>query len=275
MKLLLRNALIVFVLSSFAAVMLNSISRCSKCTILSDHIIMDSRFRQQPINSEAAKIISENDNPGTFLALYWIETKFETEKYTAPDDINPEKLKYWQNVSGWRVYEEACCAVWDDLTYFPVPVSLTCPSLTVSFENSWLFERNYGGERVHEGTDILPSLNEPGIYPVISMTDGTVTNKGWLELGGYRIGITAPGGAYLYYAHLQSCADLETGDKIKAGDFIGYMGNTGYGEEGTSGKFPVHLHIGIYLITEGREISINPYPALKYLENRKTSAEYG
>lgn len=275
MKTLIRNILIVFVLSSFAAVMLNSICRYSKYSILSDYIITDSRFRKQPINTETEEIISEFNDPGTYLALYWIETKFETEEGTAPYDINMEKLRYWQKVRGWSSYANACCAIWDDLAYFPVPVSLTNPSLTVSFENSWMFERNYGGKRLHEGTDIMPSLNETGVYPVVSITDGIVSKKGWLELGGYRIGITAPGGAYLYYAHLQSCADVEPGDSVNAGDFIGYMGNTGYGDEGTSGKFPVHLHIGIYLISDGREISINPYPALKYLENRKTSAEYG
>ena len=44
----------------------------------------------------------------------------------------------------------------------------------------------------------------PGYYPVVSMTDGVVTEKGWLEKGGWRIGITAPTGAYFYYAHLDS-----------------------------------------------------------------------
>ena len=38
------------------------------------------------------------------------------------------------------------------------------------------------------------------------------------------------------------------------------MGDTGYGEEGTTGKFVVHLHVGIYVRDEyEREVSINPY----------------
>ena len=70
------------------------------------------------------------------------------------------------------------------------------------------------------------------------MTDGVIVNKGWLEQGGYRLGIVAPGGAYFYYAHLDSYAELEEGDVVQAGDILGYMGDSGYGEEGTKGKFP-------------------------------------
>ena len=45
------------------------------------------------------------------------------------------------------------------------------------------------------------------------------------------------------------------------------MGDTGYGEEGTSGKFAVHLHLGIYIRTEHtEELSVNPYWILRFLE---------
>ena len=46
---------------------------------------------------------------------------------------------------------------------------------------------------------------------------------GWLELGGYRIGIRSTHGAYLYYAHLDSYRKgLAIGDMVKAGDILGY-----------------------------------------------------
>ena len=51
-----------------------------------------------------------------------------------------------------------------------------------------------------------------------------------------------------------------------AGDILGYLGNTGYGKEGTKGKFDVHLHFGIYVDIEGKEVSVNPYYILKWLE---------
>ena len=177
--------------------------------------------------------------------------------------------KRWERAKGWAGYLSACQAVWDDLTYFPVAVS-DDPDIGVTFEDSWMFDRTYKEERGHEGTDIMSSENKRGVLPVISITDGVVQNKGWLELGGYRIGIRSPHGAYFYYAHLDSYADIEEGDEVKAGDLLGFMGDTGYGtEEGTRGKFPVHLHLGIYIYDNDREISVNPYPALKYLEDKR------
>ena len=74
----------------------------------------------------------------------------------------------------------------------------------------------------------MASVNERGLYPVVSMTDGTVRSKGWLELGGWRLGIETEQGAYFYYAHLDSYAQIEEGDAVKAGDLLGYMGDTGY-----------------------------------------------
>jgi murein DD-endopeptidase MepM/ murein hydrolase activator NlpD len=138
-----------------------------------------------------------------------------------------------------------------------------------------MFERNYGGKRGHEGTDIMADKNERGFYPVVSMTDGVVRHKGWLEQGGWRLGIVAPGGAYFYYAHMDSYADIEVGDNIKAGDLLGYMGDTGYSTvEGTTGNFPVHLHVGIYLFHKDEEVSVNPYWVLRYIEDQKIKCAY-
>ena len=89
--------------------------------------------------------------------------------------------------------------------------------------------RTYGGDRGHEGCDIMADINERGNYPVISVSDGTIEQMGWLELGGYRIGIRSPHGAYFYYAHLSDYAEgLSIGDEIHAGELIAFMGDTGY-----------------------------------------------
>lgn len=158
-----------------------------------------------------------------------------------------------------------------DVKYFPVPRS-NKRSEWVNYINSWDYERTYKGNRTHEGTDIMGDINTDGLYPVVSVSDGHITNIGWLELGGYRIGITSDNGIYYYYAHLDSYAnDFKMGDVIKAGDIIGYMGSTGYSKvEGTSGKFPTHLHFGIYIFdTKGNEVAINPYWILKSNENKQ------
>ena len=51
----------------------------------------------------------------------------------------------------------------------------------VEYCDSWGLERTYGGERRHEGTDIMAQNNTPGIYPVLSATAGTVTNI-WIHM---------------------------------------------------------------------------------------------
>ena len=117
----------------------------------------------------------------------------------------------------------------------------------------------------------MASVNERGRYPIISMTDGVVEKIGWLKLGGYRIGIRSPNGGYYYYAHLYDYAkDFKEGDVVKAGQLLGFMGDSGYGEEGTIGQFAVHLHVGVYVGgADGGEMSLNPYWFLKWLEPQR------
>lgn len=160
-------------------------------------------------------------------------------------------------------------AVFSELKCFPVVKEQTDGGYPVSYENSWGALRSYGGKRAHEGCDLMAKVSERGRYYVCSMTDGTVRNIGWLEKGGWRIGIESESGIYYYYAHLDSYEKaFEPGEKIVAGQLLGRMGDSGYGKRpGTKGKFDVHLHVGIYVNdSEGRERAINPYWFLKRLE---------
>ncbi|MDE6209175.1 MAG: M23 family metallopeptidase [Lachnospiraceae bacterium] len=157
----------------------------------------------------------------------------------------------------------------DDFKYFPVALS-NLSDTYFYFENTYGDERTYGGDRSHEGIDIMSSSNIRGELPVISVCDGVVENIGWLELGGYRIGIRSNNGVYYYYAHLYSYeVGIEVGKNVIAGEIIGYMGDTGYSKvEGTVGNFPVHLHFGIYINDDkGTEKTVNPYEILKKFEN--------
>jgi murein DD-endopeptidase MepM/ murein hydrolase activator NlpD len=156
-----------------------------------------------------------------------------------------------------------------DLQVFPLDRGED-KSIKYTFGDTWSELRNYGGNRRHEGTDIFPEENVVGKYRVISASDGVVERIGWLEKGGYRVGIRTPHGAYLYYAHLDSYAEnLKLGDRVKAGDFLGFMGDSGYGTEGTKGMFPVHLHFGMYIDAVPGEISVNPYSTICYLESKQ------
>lgn len=158
--------------------------------------------------------------------------------------------------------------IFSELQCFPV-VKEEREEYPVTYEDTWGAERTYGGERTHEGCDLMAVSNERGKYKVCSMTDGVVKNIGWLEQGGWRIGIQSDLGVYYYYAHLDSYEKaFEEGERVVAGQILGRMGDSGYGKEpGTKGNFAVHLHVGIYVKDAlGHERAINPYWYLKRLE---------
>lgn len=244
---------------------------------LGEDTVLREGFRSQPLDEELLGYLQTTKDPGKDLGLYLLETDFGTVPVTGrPDAAFFAKLEEkWGGRDGWDSYVNQCRGIYNDVKYFPIPEPKGGKKYGVSFLDSWMFERNYGGRRGHEGTDIMADKNRRGIYPVVSMTDGVVRHKGWLEQGGWRIGIVSPGGAYFYYAHLASYANLKEGDTVHAGDLLGYMGDTGYGKkEGTFGNFPVHLHVGIYLFYKDQEISVNPYWVLKYAEGRKIKCVY-
>lgn len=131
--------------------------------------------------------------------------------------------------------------------------------------------RTYGGDRSHEGNDLIADLGTP----IVSMTDGEITRIGWTEYGGQRIGITTNKGTYFYYAHMDRYADgIIKGKKIKAGDIIGYIGDTGYGPPGTRGEFIPHLHVQIGFkagkFSKGYTW-FNPYDVVKFLDDYRVT----
>lgn len=177
----------------------------------------------------------------------------------------------------YRKLRQAYETVFEDLRYYPIPDSTEADTPVPTFEDSWMASRTYGGERGHEGCDIMGTERERGFYPVVSISDGVIEKVGWLEQGGWRIGIRTPSGLYLYYAHLYDYAqEWQEGDTVKAGELLGFMGDSGYGAtEGTVGNFDVHLHLGLYLKTDHHEeLSVNPYWVLRYLEKYRLKYRY-
>lgn len=164
--------------------------------------------------------------------------------------------------------------VLSDIKYFPVP-RVESKYKDVAYSDTWYVLRRYGGNRRHEGCDLMDPNQIRGFFPIVSMTDGIVENMGWLEQGGYRVGIRSKSGGYFYYAHLSTYApNLAQGDEVIAGQLLGFMGDSGYGKEGTIGQFDIHLHLGIYVPSDTGDMSINPYWLLKLLENKRTSYSY-
>ncbi len=185
-------------------------------------------------------------------------------------------VKWFQKAGVETEEMEQYLEFWEDLKYFPVAGRLEDAGESFSFQNTWHEARNYGGERMHEGCDVFGMYDRREYYPVVSMTEGVVETVGWLPLGGWRIGIRSPGGGFFYYAHLSSYErQFQAGDVVKAGEILGFLGDTGYGEEGTRGKFPCHLHVGIYVKTQKEaEHALNPYPVLLFLESRQKNFFY-
>lgn len=210
----------------------------------------------------------------TVLMIYqnfYLDT-LELNPFTINDYENIYIKIQKENEDAYFALLETYEGIWEDVLYFPVPVSELNEKAVVTYEDSWMFERTFGGNRGHEGTDIMAGMNVRGYYPVVSMTKGVVEQVGWLTKGGYRIGVRSEHGGYFYYAHLSEYArEFQVGDRIEAGELLGFMGDTGYSEvEGTTGMFDVHLHVGIYINTRDNAlVSVNPFWILKYLENSK------
>ncbi|MBC8081376.1 MAG: M23 family metallopeptidase [Gorillibacterium sp.] len=137
---------------------------------------------------------------------------------------------------------------------FPLPLRAN-----YTFHETWGASRGWGGRRMHEGTDIFAGYG----VPARSTCYGIIEVKGWNNYGGWRIGIRDLNNVYHYYAHLSGFVkELKEGDVVKPGQTIGWVGSSGYGKPGTSGKFPPHLHFGLYRDASKSMWAFDPYPNL-------------
>ncbi len=271
------NSLTAMLLAAFLAVQMSSSLYQKACLLTLEHAdIAGAEFREMKLSERVLPMpILQNltqasgMTAGELLTICYLHRKGAL--LAIPEDWDAQDFVSWKRIltehgrDDYTRVSRAYGAVWDDAVQFPVEQEC------VTYENSWMFERSYGGKRGHEGTDLMPPQNLAGHYRIVSMTDGVVEKIGWLPLGGYRIGIRSPSGGYFYYAHLDSYSrDFRVGDPVQAGEVLGRMGDTGYGKEGTRGAFDVHLHLGIYVAAPQGEISVNPYWVLRYLEYRKS-----
>jgi murein DD-endopeptidase MepM/ murein hydrolase activator NlpD len=109
------------------------------------------------------------------------------------------------------------------------------------------------GGRTHKGIDIMTPKNTA----LVAVVDGVIksTNPVGSGLGGITIHLKGDDGNTYYYAHLTSVAGgITKGVRVKAGQVIGYAGNTGNARGGED-----HLH---FEIRPGGGAAINPYPTL-------------
>src|SRR5215216_7297308 len=106
----------------------------------------------------------------------------------------------------------------------------------------------------HHGEDIFAQLGAP----IVAVANGIVYSVGWNDIGGLRLWLQDLAGNEFYYAHLSAFSPLAVnGAQVRAGDVLGFMGNTGDAE-----STPYHLHFEIHpasLIYLGYDGAVAPY----------------
>lgn len=105
-----------------------------------------------------------------------------------------------------------------------------------------------GGTRSHEGQDFFAPLGAP----IVSPTKAIVIRTGTGDSAGKYVYTANPGGETFRYMHLDTIADIDPGDRLDPGDFIGTVGDTGNAPSGV-----YHLHLEIR--DEDNEAT-DPYP---------------
>lgn len=122
----------------------------------------------------------------------------------------------------------------DPVKKFSVPVLFRVSATTLRPDFG---DPRDGGARSHEGQDMLA----PKGTPIVSPTEAVVTAVGDGESSGKYVYTAIPGGESMRYMHLDSIASIKRGDKLKAGDLIGTVGDTGNAPDGV-----YHLHFELH-----------------------------
>jgi peptidoglycan LD-endopeptidase LytH len=122
--------------------------------------------------------------------------------------------------------------------------SLVCPVPGARFVNDWGFPRS--GGRFHMGNDLFAPRGTPVRAPV----DGTVTHTTG-TISGLQVNLVAADGTRWAGTHLDR---FGASGRVRAGDVIGYVGDTGNARGG-----PPHLHLEVHPPGSG---AVNPFPLL-------------
>ena len=129
----------------------------------------------------------------------------------------------------------------------------SCPvSPPYSFTDTWGAPRS--GGRTHKGVDIM----NPYGNKLHAVVDGKISRFSNSSLGGTSLYIQGVDGDEYYYAHLSAyAAGIHPGVPVKAGQLVGYNGNTG----DAAGGAP-HLHFEFH---PGGGPAVNPTPVARAL----------
>ena len=144
---------------------------------------------------------------------------------------------------------------------WPAIIGAECKGTVVPMENipDEVFSQGILGQCI--GID-------PAEGKVFAPVDGEITQA---PDSGHALGLMSTGGVEVLIHVGVDTVDMngdgftprvKEGDKVKKGQLLGFVGDTGYGPVGTSGVMAPHLHFGMY---EGDFMrAVNPYPMLRH-----------
>lgn len=132
----------------------------------------------------------------------------------------------------------------------PVVDGRVCPVGTPNgFTDTWGAPRS--GGRSHEGVDMFAAHGTP----LYAIEDGSIRTSD-SSLGGVSVHINGASGDAYYYAHM-STRTVVTGQRVRMGEVIGAVGNTG-----NARSTPPHLHFQYH---PGGGGAVNPTPLVTAL----------
>jgi len=239
------------------------VSRDARAAVTAVHVTLTAEHAGLPAGTEilighaqaetTTPVVTE---PTTTTATTTTTTKKQQPVRTPPRAQKKEKLPKPPEPGGRRG---------DRPSIRPIPtnvsVSLSPGGYVFPVYGSSSFSDTYGAPRAavtwHHGEDIFAPLGAP----ILAVANGTVFSVGWNDIGGFRFWLRDDQGNQFYYAHLSAFSPIAVdGRQVRAGDVIGFVGNTG-DAEGT----PYHLHFEFHpvgLLPMGYDGVVNPYDYL-------------
>ncbi len=142
----------------------------------------------------------------------------------------------------------------------------------VTYTDTWGACRGTGCSRSHKGVDVFGAK----LAPLVAAADGVITSerRSGIGISGNMVIVTTDDGWRYLYIHLNNDSPgtddgenpqawiipngLRSGDRVKAGDVIGYLGDSGNAE-----TTPAHVHFEIHQPGVG---AVNPTEAVRQAE---------
>lgn len=121
-----------------------------------------------------------------------------------------------------------------------------------------------GASTYHKGVDLGRDFTKPETS-ILSVADGIVLSNYWNDYRGWVV-IIQHNGFQTLYQHLKAQSALNKGEKVKAGQCIGIMGNSS-----NKAKLDVAVHLHFELIVNGTQI--DPLPYLQNIRRKEMTKE--